>query len=180
MVFGLHGCKDYLIKLYVIRNEQNIMNSNTPVSQHLAKLGIPHREFRHPGPIHSLEQAAEERGQKPEQVVRSILFRVSEGDYLMVLVAGPAQISWPDLRHYLGESRISMAPREEVESISGYPVGAVSPFGLPREMRILVDENVFTPEEVSIGSGVRGTTVILRTEDLRRALSDPEIGRFQV
>jgi len=37
---------------------------STPVIRALTKMNIPHRFFRHPGPIHSLEQAAEERGQK--------------------------------------------------------------------------------------------------------------------
>jgi hypothetical protein len=51
------------------------MSNPTPVSQALAQMNIPHREFCHPGPVSSLEQAAAERGQQPEQVIRSILFR---------------------------------------------------------------------------------------------------------
>ena len=66
---------------------------------------IPHRIFRHSGPIHSLEQAARERGQMPDQIVRSIVFRIGKEDYIMVLVAGPDQVSWPALRKYLGLSR---------------------------------------------------------------------------
>ena len=69
--------------------------SQPPVAAALAALNIPHRVFRHSGPVHSLAQAAAERNQRPEQVVRSILFRLSEGRYTMVLVAGPAQVSWP-------------------------------------------------------------------------------------
>ena len=59
-----------------------------------------------------------------------------------------------------------------------YEPGAVSPFGLPRPMRILVDRRVFAQEEISIGSGVHNTTVIMKTEDLMRALSAAEIGDF--
>ena len=96
----------------------------------------------------------------------------------MVLVAGKQQISWALLREYLGVSRMTMATSEEVVEHTGYPIGAVSPFGLPQPMRLLVDESVFQESEVSIGSGVRHTTVILRTEDLRRALGEIEIARF--
>ena len=85
-----------------------------PVSTALGKLGITHSIFRHPGSLKSLEQAAEERGQKPEQVVRSILFRVSRDSYVMVLAAGPKQIDWKKLRRYLGTSRVTMASRDEV------------------------------------------------------------------
>ncbi len=42
-------------------------------------------------------------------------------------------------------------------------------------MRILVDESVFTHEEISLGSGVRGTAVIMTSRDLQRALGNVEI-----
>jgi Cys-tRNA(Pro) deacylase len=146
-----------------------------PVSLVLEKLNIPHRIFTHPGPVNSLEQAARERGQLPEQVVRSILFRIGEDEYLMALVAGSGQISWKALRSYLGQSRLTMASEAEVLKMTGYPIGAVSPFGTMRTMRVLVDPGVFVEDEISIGSGIRGTTVILKSADLRRAMGEIEI-----
>jgi Cys-tRNA(Pro)/Cys-tRNA(Cys) deacylase len=154
-------------------------NQDTPVTLALSTKNIPYQVFRHPGPVHSLEQAAEERGQEPEQVVRSILFRLAKGNYIMVLMAGPSQISWSALREYLGQSRITTASKEEVLQVTGYELGAVSPFGLPSPMRVLVDESVLEQEEVSIGSGERGLTVILCTEDLMRALGDVEVVIFR-
>ena len=151
---------------------------STPVTRELEARGIPHRVFRHPGPVVSLEQAARERGQAPEQVIRSIVFRMGEGEFVMVLMAGEQQVSWRSLRRYLGQSRLSMASEAELLEVTGYPAGAVSPFGLPRPMRVLADEAVFAPEEVSIGSGERGLTVILQTAALRRALPGVEIGAY--
>jgi len=151
---------------------------STPVTRHLDSKNVAYRLFTHPGPINSLEQAARERGQRPEQVVRSIVFRLTDGQFVMVLVAGAQQISWPALREYLGVSRMTMATQEEILEHTHYSIGAVSPFGLPEPIRILVDENVFQEKEVSIGSGVRYTTVILGVEDLKRALGDVEVGRF--
>ena len=146
----------------------------TPVGRALAAQAIPRREFRHPGPVTSLEQAAEERGQRPSQVVRSILFRLAAEEYAMVLVAGPQQVDWKALRRHMGQSRLTTASADEVHAVTGYEIGAVSPFGLPRPVRVLLDESVLGEEEVSIGSGERGTTVILRTADLLRALGEVE------
>lgn len=146
----------------------------TPVGAELHARGIPFREFRHPGPVLSLEQAAEERGQRPGQVVRSILFRLTRDEYLMVLVAGPSQVDWKALRGIVGQSRLTMASVDEVREVTGYEIGAVSPFALPRPLRVLLDESVMRETEVSIGSGARGTTVILSTADLLRALGDVE------
>ncbi|HSM58945.1 MAG TPA: YbaK/EbsC family protein [Candidatus Sulfomarinibacteraceae bacterium] len=149
----------------------------TPVADALTARNIPYRLFRHPGPIRSLEQAAEERGQKPQQVVRSLLFRLAEDEFVMVLVAGGQQVNWRALRQELGQSRLTMASREEVYEVTGYELGAVAPFGLPRPLPILVDESVLAAHEVSIGSGVRGVTVILRSADLMRALGDAAVVR---
>jgi Cys-tRNA(Pro)/Cys-tRNA(Cys) deacylase len=151
------------------------MENQPPASIALNKLGIAHTVFRHPGQVHSLEQAAQERNQQPEQVVRSILFRLSGDEYLMALVAGPKQISWKALRKHVGQSRLTMATEEEVLSVTGYRIGTVSPFGLPRPLRILIDESVLKEDEISIGSGMRNTGVIMKSADLRRALSDAEI-----
>ncbi len=155
-----------------------MMDIATPVTRALTEKQIPFEVFQHPGKLHSLEQAAAERGQRPEQVVRSIVFRLSKDEYVMVLVAGPVQISWPALRHYLGQSRLTMADQEEILEVTGYKTGAVSPFGLPRPMRILVDENVLAEEILSIGSGVRGVAVILKSLDMLVALGEIEMGQF--
>jgi Cys-tRNA(Pro) deacylase len=144
----------------------------TPAPEELTTRGIPHREFTHPGPVESLEQAAAERGQQPEQVVRSILFHITDGEYVLVLTGGPRRIDWATLRRHLGVSRIRMAKPEEVIDVTGFQIGSVGPFGLPSPIPILVDRSLFGQEEVSIGSGVRGTTIFIRTRDLKRALED--------
>jgi Cys-tRNA(Pro) deacylase len=154
------------------------MPEASPVSRALTAKGIPHREFRHPGIIHSLDQAAKERGQTPEQIIRSIVFRLGKGDFVMVLVAGPGQISWSELRAFLKQSRMTMANDDEVLAATGYPPGAVSPFGLTSPLRILADNGIFTPEEISIGSGTRGVTIIMKSSDLRTALGGVETGNF--
>jgi len=149
-----------------------------PVSLALTALNIPHRIFEHPGPVQSLEQAAQERGQTPDQVVRSIVFRVAKDEFIMALVTGERQVAWPTLRRYLGQSRVTMANEAEVLAATGYVRGAVSPIGLPQPMRILIDQAVLDQAEISIGSGTRNTTIILSSQDLQRALPEAEVGEF--
>ena len=146
-----------------------------PACAALKELGIPHRIFRHENPVDSFEQAARERGQRVSQVVRSILFRLSEKEFVMVLIAGSAQVSWKILRRHLGSSRMTMATEDEVFAATGYRVGAVSPFGARNPLRVLVDESVLREDEISIGSGIRNTAIILKSADLRRALKDAEV-----
>lgn len=93
----------------------------------------------------------------------------------MVLVAGPEQVDWKKLRQLIGRSRIRMATEEEVLEITGYRIGTVSPFGLKNQVRVLLDASVLQEEEVSLGSGVRNTAIIMKSAVLRQALGEPEI-----
>jgi Cys-tRNA(Pro) deacylase len=106
--------------------------------------------------------------------VRSILFQIRPEEFVMVLVAGPAQVDWKKLRQLVGRSRIRMATEDEVLEITGYRVGTVSPFGMKNQVRVLIDASVIKEEEVSVGSGVRNTAIIMRSADLQRALGDAE------
>jgi Cys-tRNA(Pro)/Cys-tRNA(Cys) deacylase len=155
------------------------MENQIPAAAALDRLGIPYRLFEPARPPESLEAAALQRGQTPDQIVRSILFRLTEGQFVMVLMAGPGQISWKKIRTILGVSRISMASEVEVLEATGFVRGAVTPLGLPRPIRILADESIFQPREISIGSGLRGVAVILKSTDLSLALGDILVGDFR-
>ena len=146
-----------------------------PASIALEKLNIPHQVFRHEKPLMSFEQAAEERKQRPEQIVRSILFQIRPEEFVMVLVAGREQVDWRKLRQLVGRSRVRMATEEEVLEVTGYRVGTVSPFGLKNQVKILIDSSVLQEAEVSLGSGARQIAVIMKSADLRRALGKSEI-----
>ena len=144
----------------------------TSVTRELDEKQIPYQLFTHDGPVRSLAQAAAERNQQPGQVVRSLLFRLAKEEFLMVLVAGPQQIDWKQLRRTLGQSRLTMAKPAELLRVTGYEMGAVAPFGLPSPVRVLVDQSVLDQTEISLGSGVRGPAVMLKTADLLTALGD--------
>jgi Cys-tRNA(Pro)/Cys-tRNA(Cys) deacylase len=155
-----------------------LSTDQTVVTRDLTEKGIPHRLFRHPGKVESLEQAAQERGQRPDQIIRSILFRLGEGEYALVLAAGKRRISWTALRRYFGQSRLTMAAEDEVLAVTGHPLGAVSPFGTKQPVRVLIDRSVLQEQEISLGSGERYATVFMQVHDLLGALPQAEIGSF--
>jgi Cys-tRNA(Pro)/Cys-tRNA(Cys) deacylase len=146
------------------------MTIETPAILSLEDRGVPFRIFEHSGEVHSLEQAAAERGQTPDQVMRSLLFRCETGEFVLVLAAGLRQVNWKTLRKYLGVRRVTMASTDEVFNVTGSPIGAVSPFGHPVSLRVIIDKRIFQLDEISTGSGMRGVGLILRSADLMTAL----------
>jgi Cys-tRNA(Pro) deacylase len=155
------------------------MKTSTPVTQALDVLDIHYTLHIHENQIHSLEQAALERGLEPGQIVRSLVFRCEGEEYVMVLMPGPMKVGWPKLRRHLGVSRITTATAEQILELTGYQLGAVSPLGLPSALRILADRTILDLTTISIGAGIRNAGVILPREDLLRAV-EVEIGDFGV
>lgn len=150
----------------------------SPAAEYLSEKKIPHSEFVHEGKVASIAQAAAERDQDVDQVVRSLLFRIKAGEYVMVLATGTRKISWKRMRAYYSQSRISMPGPDEVVEVTGYEVGTVNPFRLKTPIPILVDQSVRKRKEISIGSGVRGTGIVMKVGDLLRALENPTIVQF--
>jgi Cys-tRNA(Pro) deacylase len=153
------------------------MTLDNPVTQDLDQLGVSYQLHLHSGEVRSLEQAAAEREMKPEQIIRTLVFRLEDESYVVVLMPGRKRVSWPKLRRYLGVSRIRTAREEEVEKVTGYLPGAVSPFGLPQPLRIFADRDIANNAVISIGAGIRNAGVKLASEDLLLTLK-PEMGDF--
>lgn len=146
---------------------------------YLQQRGIPFRVFRHAHPPASLMQAATERGQRMDQVVRSLVFRTEDGRFVLVLLPGGYRAHWPTLRRVLGARRLTLATPEEVLQVTGARVGTVSPWAWRHPpARILVDLRVLEHQEVSVGSGVPGLAVLLHPHDLLRSLPTYELGEF--
>ena len=67
----------------------------------LTASGIEYTVTRH-GRVGSLAEAAAARGVEPRDIVKTLVVRRSEDDFLFVLVPGDREISWPKLRAHLG------------------------------------------------------------------------------
>lgn len=116
--------------------------------------GLRYRLARH-GPVRSLEEAAAARRLSPDQLVKTLVVRRGEDDYLFVLVPGGRTISWPRLREVLGVSRLSMPDADVAREVTGYPRGSITPFGSLRPWPVVADARV-PGRAVSIGAGAPG------------------------
>lgn len=94
----------------------------------LAASGLDHEVITHAS-VDSLEEAAAARGLDPRQVLKTLVVRRGDDDYLFVLVPGDRQISWPKMREYLGVKRISMPDADTARDVTGYVRGTITPFG---------------------------------------------------
>ena len=131
--------------------------------------GIEHTITRH-GRVSSLEEAAAARGVEPADIIKTIVVRRAEGDYLFVLVPGDREISWPKLRARLGVSRLSMPDAATAKDVTGYERGTITPFGSLTPWPVVADASVLG-RTVSIGAGAHGVAATAHGDDVVRALA---------
>ena len=132
---------------------------DTPALRALAASGLDHVVTAH-GPVRSLEEAAEARGVLPAQIIKTLVVRRGDDDYLFVLVPGDRQISWPKLREHLGVSRLSMPDKEVAREVTGYERGTITPFGATTAWPVVADAQLVASDTpVSIGGGAHGVAV---------------------
>lgn len=70
------------------------------------------------------------------------------------------------VRVILGVKKASFAPAELTVQQTGMEIGGVTPFGLPREVPILIDSAVMTRQSVVLGGGNRVSKLRLRPVEL--------------
>jgi len=144
------------------------MVSETPALRDPRLGSIPHRIVRH-GPVSSLEEAAEARGLQPSQIIKTMVVRRAEDDYIFVLVPGDRVISWPKLRTHLDVNRLSMPDADDAFRVTGYRRGTITPLGSTVMWPVLADERV--AGEVSIGGGEHGVSLTVPSDHLIAALA---------
>ncbi|GAA2239441.1 YbaK/EbsC family protein [Rarobacter faecitabidus] len=130
--------------------------------------GIDYTISRH-GPVKSLAEAAAVRGVEPRQIVKTIVVRRGDGDYLFALVPGDRTISWAKLRALLGVGRLSMPDADVAFEATGYERGTITPFGSLTPWPVFVDESI-AGQEISLGGGAHDVAVTLLANDAIKAL----------
>lgn len=143
----------------------------TPATRALAASGIAYELTEH-GPVSSLDEAAAARGVEPAQILKTLVVRRADDDFVLVLVPGDRQISWPKLRALLGVSRLSLPDKDIAREATGYERGTITPFGsLPspsgEPWPVIADALVASrPGPVSIGAGAPGLAATVEPADL--------------
>lgn len=143
---------------------------DNPAIEAIAATGVAHRVVTTP-PAQSAEEAADLQGIPLEALLRTIVVRRGEDDYVFVVLGAGRQFSWPKLRVALGVNRLSLPDADEAHAVTGYVRYTITPFGSTHAWPVLVDQPVLAQPVVSIGGGVRGTSLHLAPGDLVSALA---------
>jgi Cys-tRNA(Pro) deacylase len=143
--------------------------ADTPGLAAVRASNVPHRVVR-TEPAGSAEESASMQGVPLGALLRTIVVRRGEDDYLFVLVPAGRRFDWPKLRAHLGVTRLSLPDADEAQRATGYVRYTITPFGSTREWPVIADASILGEPVVAIGGGARGVNLHLAPADLVRAL----------
>jgi len=105
-----------------------------------------------------------------EQVFKTLVARGDKTGVLMACVPGDAELDLKELAAASGNKKVEMVSLKEVQPLTGYIRGGVSPLGAKKRYPVFIDETVLLWPVIAISAGIRGCQMIVRPDDLVTAV----------
>ncbi|MBN2254915.1 MAG: YbaK/EbsC family protein [Deltaproteobacteria bacterium] len=112
----------------------------------------------------NVELAARALGVEPSLIAKTLAFKGRDRDILVVM-KGDAKVDNKKFKDRF-QVKSKMMPLDEVEAVTGHPVGGVCPFGLKHEMDIYADVSLKQCEKVYPAAGSKNTCIEITPENL--------------
>lgn len=111
------------------------------------------------------QMAADAMGCELGQIVKSLVF-IAGGTPVLALVAGDRRGDTQAIAQLAGAAEARFADAETVRAATGYAIGGVSPFDLPRGLMLLADDSLDRYEIVYPAAGTPSSMVRIRLAHL--------------
>ncbi|SHL59081.1 YbaK/EbsC family protein [Roseibium suaedae] len=105
----------------------------------------------------TVDLAAAAHGVEPGQIAKTLSFRIKD-EVCLLVARGDARLDNKKAKAAFGV-KIKMLGLDEVEELTGHPVGGVCPFGLSQPLRVFCDVSLKTYEEVIPAAGATNAAV---------------------
>ncbi|MBM7868357.1 Cys-tRNA(Pro) deacylase [Heliobacterium gestii] len=104
-----------------------------------------------------------------EQVYKTLVARGDKTGVLLACIPGDQELDLKALAVLSGNKKVDTVPLKEVQPLTGYIRGGVSPVGTKKKYPLFVDERIESVQRVSVSAGIRGCQMALSPADLLRA-----------
>ena len=108
-------------------------------------------------------------GMPPEAVFKTLVARGDKHGIVMAMVAADAELDLKKLATVTGNKKIELVAVKELQGLTGYIRGGVSPLGAKKKFPVFIDETAILHERISLSAGQRGLQIIMSPTDLEQA-----------
>jgi Cys-tRNA(Pro) deacylase len=117
-------------------------------------------ELRRRPEADDLPHAARLLGVEPREVVKSLVVRRHDGEYLFALVPGDRRISWAKLRAVVGVNKLRLPEPHLALDATGYERGTITPLGSSMAWPVYADTGV-AGRRIAMGAGEHGYSLFV-------------------
>ena len=108
-------------------------------------------------------------GMPPEATFKTLVARGDRTGVLMACIPGNSELDLKRMAAVSGNKRLELVAVREIQSLTGYIRGGVSPLGSRKSYPLFLDESALQHATISVSAGQRGIQMILSPADLQRA-----------
>ena len=114
----------------------------------------------------TVQEAASALHTEPDRIAKSLSFLVDERP-VVVVVSGQSKVDNHKYKAFF-HKKAKMIPSEDVERLTGHPVGGVCPFDLPGGVDVYLDESLKKYDAVYPACGSTSSAIRITLPDLER------------
>ncbi|TVY11800.1 Cys-tRNA(Pro) deacylase [Paenibacillus cremeus] len=108
-------------------------------------------------------------GLQTSQLYKTLILKGDKSGVIAACIPGDQELNLKALATASGNKKVEMVPVKDIQSLTGYIRGGVSPLGMKKKYPFYLHASVTTMELVSISGGRRGLQIFLRGADLATA-----------
>ncbi len=141
----------------------------TPGINVAKQAGIHHvvHEYQHDPAAQSYGlEAAEKLGLVPDRVFKTLVASLDGKSLAVAVIPVAAQLNMKKLARAAGAKKAAMADPAEVERVTGYVLGGVSPLGQKKRLLTFIDVSAEPLSTLFVSAGRRGLEIELAPGDL--------------
>jgi len=112
---------------------------------------------------------ANEVGMPANQVFKTLCARGDKTGILFGVIKGNGELNLKALAKASGNKRVEMVHLKEVQPLTGYIRGGVSPLGAKKEYPVYLDSTAEQWPQIAVSAGHRGLQIIIAPPDLLKA-----------
>lgn len=128
----------------------------------LEAAGIPFRavEYAYDESDLSGLHAAEQLGQPPEQVFKTLVLKGERTGYFVCCIPVCNELDLKKAAKAAGDKKCEMLHVKDLLGVTGYIRGGCSPVGMKKRFPTFMDETAVLFDEIAVSAGARGVQVI--------------------
>ena len=134
-----------------------------------AKIKFNTHEYEHDSNAESYGiEAADKMGVSILQVFKTLVVYLDQKNFAVGLVPVSGMLNMKRIAKAAGAKKAIMADKHDVERLTGYVLGGVSPLGQKKRLKTVIDSSAEDFATIFVSAGRRGLEIELSPADLKK------------